>query len=98
VFVQDSGAGIPQDELESVFDRFSQASTTRSGSGGTGLGLPLCREIVGAHGGRIWAERCAPTGTRMIFEIPFAGPESAGAAPAGSKSSLPDEATGRAAA
>jgi signal transduction histidine kinase len=98
VVVEDSGAGIPQDELESVFDRFSQASNTRSGSGGTGLGLPLCREIVGAHGGRIWAERCAPTGTRMIFEIPFTQPESAGAVPPGPNSSQSDEATGRAAA
>ncbi|HEX7078731.1 MAG TPA: ATP-binding protein [Candidatus Eisenbacteria bacterium] len=78
VMVEDTGAGIPASELESVFDRFSQASTTRSGSGGTGLGLPLCREIVKAHGGRIWAERRVPNGTRMVFEIPFAGPESAG--------------------
>ncbi len=98
VIVEDSGVGIPADELESVFDRFSQASNSRSGSGGTGLGLPLCREIVRAHGGRIWAERAAPNGTRMIFEIPFAGPESAGADPAGPNSSLSDGTTGRAAA
>jgi len=74
VTVEDSGRGIPESELESVFDRFSQASNHRAGSGGTGLGLPLCRELVQAHGGRIWAENREPSGTRMIFEVPFAGP------------------------
>jgi signal transduction histidine kinase len=98
VTVEDSGAGIPLNELESVFDRFSQASTTRSGPGGTGLGLPLCREIVEAHGGRIWAERGAPSGTRMCFEIPFKGPESAARDPADPKPSLTDGNTGREAA
>ena len=70
--VEDPGRGIPAAELEAVFDRFSQASNT--GSGGTGLGLPLCREIVQAHGGRIWAENREPSGTRMTFEVPLGGP------------------------
>jgi len=81
VIVEDSGAGIPSDELEAVFDRFSQASNRQTGSGGTGLGLPLCREIVQAHGGKIWAERIAPTGTRMIVELPFRAPESGAGQP-----------------
>ncbi len=75
VVVEDSGKGIPPGELELVFDRFSQASNNRTGSGGTGLGLPLCREIVQSHGGRIWAENRTPNGTRMIFEVPFIGPK-----------------------
>jgi signal transduction histidine kinase len=74
VTVEDSGRGIPENELESVFDRFSQASNNRGGSGGTGLGLPLCRELVKAHGGRIWAENRESGGTRMIVEIPCSGP------------------------
>jgi signal transduction histidine kinase len=74
VTVEDQGKGIPPEELEVVFDRFSQASNNRTGAGGTGLGLPLCREIVQLHGGRIWAENRSPAGTRMILEIPFAGP------------------------
>jgi signal transduction histidine kinase len=74
VSVEDQGKGIPAEELEVVFDRFSQASNNRTGAGGTGLGLPLCREIVQLHGGRIWAENRSPAGTRMILEIPFAGP------------------------
>jgi len=77
VTVEDQGKGIPAEELEVVFDRFSQASNNRSGAGGTGLGLPLCREIIQMHGGRIWAENRSPAGTRMVFEVPFAGPPQA---------------------
>lgn len=96
VTVSDSGVGIPQEELESVFDRFSQASNTRSTTGGTGLGLPLCREIVKTHGGRIWAERGPQGGTRMIFEIPFGEP--AVAASPNAPPPLSDEKPGREAA
>jgi signal transduction histidine kinase len=94
VVVEDSGKGIPSGELELVFDRFSQASNNQTGSGGTGLGLPLCREIVQAHGGHIWAENRAPSGTRMIFEVPLAGP----AMSAEAESESPDGTTGKAAA
>jgi len=93
VTVSDSGVGIPQEELESVFDRFSQASNSKSNTGGTGLGLPLCREIVVSHGGRIWAERGAQGGTRMIFEIPYGAPEAVASTPP-----LSDEKPGREAA
>jgi signal transduction histidine kinase len=75
VVVEDSGRGIPHGELELVFDRFSQASNNQSGAGGTGLGLPLCREIIQMHEGRIWAESRTPNGTRMIFEIRLAVPK-----------------------
>ena len=96
VIVADSGVGIPESELESVFDRFSQASNNRSHTRGTGLGLPLCREIVLAHGGRIWAERGPEGGTRMIFELPVGGPEPAAAVKPESNPS--NEKTGREAA
>jgi len=95
--VEDSGEGIPPDELELVFDRFSQASNHQTGAGGTGLGLSLCREIVQGHGGRIWAENGSPGGTRMIFELPFAGPP-AGIAGVGPASESTDGAAGEAAA
>ena len=55
--VTDTGVGIPKEKLESVFESFSQAdtSTTRQ-YGGTGLGLTICRRLVGLMNGRIWVE------------------------------------------
>ena len=55
--VEDSGLGIPPDQLERIFDRFAQvdASGTRRHEG-TGIGLSLVRELVNLHGGRVWAE------------------------------------------
>jgi PAS domain S-box-containing protein len=84
IVVTDEGSGIPEGELEAVFDKFVQSSTTRSGAGGTGLGLAICREIVGQHDGRIWAEngreggavfqvmlRCEPTTTDRSHRAVF---------------------------
>ena len=70
VTVSDNGVGIPEDELEAVFDKFIQSSKTRTGAGGTGLGLAICREIVEAHNGRIWADNREGGGARLSFEIP----------------------------
>lgn len=51
------GRGIPAAKLESIFERFQQVDSSDSrDKGGTGLGLPFCRNIVGLHGGSIWAE------------------------------------------
>ncbi len=68
--VEDSGVGIPQAELQSIFEKFEQSSRTRSGAGGTGLGLAIAREIVTAHGGTIWAEQREEGGARVCFELP----------------------------
>jgi len=68
--VTDEGAGIPNDELEAVFDKFVQSSKTRSGAGGTGLGLAICREIAHQHGGRIWAEHAPGGGARFVVVMP----------------------------
>lgn len=65
--VSDEGIGIPEDELEAVFDKFVQSSKTRSGAGGTGLGLAICREIVLAHRGQIRAFGRAEGGA--CFEV-----------------------------
>ncbi len=71
VTVFDQGPGIPPGEEDRVFDRFHRTDQSRDrSSGGSGLGLPIARAIVEAHGGRIWAEPGVPGGTEMTFEIP----------------------------
>jgi len=62
----DSGAGIPPDSVPHVFDRFWQA-TTRERRLGAGLGLPITKGIVEAHGGRIWVESTVGRGTTFFF-------------------------------
>jgi len=69
--VRDQGAGIPENELGSVFDKFYQSSKTKNGAGGTGLGLAICQEIITAHKGRIWAENNPDIGANFLFEIPL---------------------------
>jgi signal transduction histidine kinase len=75
--VQDEGSGIPEDELEAIFDEFVQSSKTRSGAGGTGLGLSICRQIVHDHGGRIWAGNRAEGGASITFLLPREAPQAA---------------------
>jgi len=66
--VADEGPGLPAGAEERVFEKFYRAESTRRGFG---LGLPICRAIVTAHGGRIWAERREPRGTRFRFTLPL---------------------------
>jgi PAS domain S-box-containing protein len=65
--VRDPGPGIPESEIETIFEAFAQSTRTKDGSGGTGLGLAICRTIVAAHGGRIWAEN--PPGGGAAFHV-----------------------------
>ena len=69
--VIDHGRGIPEDKLESIFERFQQvdASDTRK-HGGTGLGLAICREIVQHHKGRIWVTSIHGEGSTFCFTLP----------------------------
>lgn len=69
--IEDNGIGIPDDELDSVFDKFIQSSKTQTGAGGTGLGLAICHEIMKAHHGSIYAENIDPNGSRFIFYLPL---------------------------
>ena len=68
--VSDQGIGIPQHELESVFDKFVQSSETNTGAGGTGLGLAICKQIIEHHGGRIYAENNNDSGTSIHLVLP----------------------------
>ena len=70
VSVRDEGPGIPEDEIETVFDQFVQSKNTKTGAGGTGLGLTICDMIITAHKGRIWAENCRHRGAVISFEVP----------------------------
>jgi signal transduction histidine kinase len=71
--VTDTGAGIAPENLPHVFDRFWQATSTNRQ--GAGLGLPITKGIVEAHGGRIWVESTLSQGTTVSFTIPEATPE-----------------------
>ena len=73
--VSDTGPGIRADEVAHIFERFWQA--TRTASLGTGLGLPIAKGIVEAHGGRIWVESQPGIGTTFYFTIPTNVPSAA---------------------
>jgi two-component system sensor histidine kinase KdpD len=75
VVVSDNGPGIPEGDEERIFDKF-YAGAGRSGAGG-GLGLAICRGIIHAHGGKIWAQNNAPEGgAKFTFTLPIRSQES----------------------
>ena len=72
VSVSDRGPGIPAGSEQDVFRKFYRAGARDGASGGSGLGLTICRGIVQAHGGRIWAEQ-GGAGATFRFFLPFEG-------------------------
>jgi two-component system sensor histidine kinase KdpD len=68
--VKDAGFGIPEQDLEHIFDKFFRAQKPRQVSG-TGLGLSICRGIVEAHGGKIWAQNDLDRGAVFFIRLPF---------------------------
>ncbi|MBU2513512.1 PAS domain-containing sensor histidine kinase [bacterium] len=70
VSIEDQGIGIPVDELDVIFDKFTQSSKTKTGAGGTGLGLAICREIIEDHKGTIWAVNNSLGGATFSFFLP----------------------------
>lgn len=68
--VQDNGKGIPDDKIDSLFNKFYQmdSSATRKHSG-TGLGLVICKGIIEAHGGKIWINKDSKVGTIVKFTL-----------------------------
>ena len=72
VWVKDTGIGIASDEIGEIFEKYRQVSSGRnSGHKGTGLGLVICKKIVEAHGGRIWAESQEGKGATFLFSLPI---------------------------
>jgi two-component system, OmpR family, phosphate regulon sensor histidine kinase PhoR len=75
VSVNDQGAGIPEQDLPHIFERFYRVDKSRSrgavnGKGGTGLGLSIVEQIVKRHGGRIWVESELGKGSKFTFSLP----------------------------
>lgn len=71
IVIEDTGSGIPGNELPRVFERFYRVEKTRSRDfGGTGLGLSIARKIVEGHGGSIWIESKVGFGTKVSFTLP----------------------------
>ncbi|MCU6711043.1 ATP-binding protein [Paenibacillus sp. J5C_2022] len=72
ISVQDSGMGIPPDQLEQIFDRNYKVDRpgVETGVEGSGLGLTICREIVQAHGGMVRAESDGKTGAIFYVSLP----------------------------
>jgi len=69
--VYDQGKGIPENELKTIFDEFTQSTRTNTGAGGTGLGLAICREILEQHNGDIFAENNPNGGAVFIVNLYF---------------------------
>jgi two-component system sensor histidine kinase ChiS len=80
--LDDEGPGIKDDELTAIFEPFVQGTLTDTGAGGAGLGLAICKEIVVAHNGRIWAENLYPKGAKFSLLLPI-----------GDKAVMPEPAT-----
>jgi signal transduction histidine kinase len=71
LYVADTGAGMPQGDLERIFDKFYQRGDVMTAKpSGTGLGLSICREIMHHHGGRIWAESVEGQGSTFYCMFP----------------------------
>nr|WP_242036884.1 ATP-binding protein [Leptolyngbya sp. FACHB-321] len=70
--IRDEGQGIPENQLERIFERFQQVDASDSRQkGGTGLGLAICRNVIEQHSGKIWAESTLGCGSTFVFTLPM---------------------------
>jgi PAS domain S-box-containing protein len=68
-YIEDNGPGIPQEQLDAIFNKFTRLKTAHA-THGFGIGLAFCKLAVEAHGGRIWVESSNEKSTRFLFSIP----------------------------
>jgi two-component system sensor histidine kinase GlrK len=71
VTISDTGCGIPEENLQEIFDKFKRVDDRKKAVRGTGLGLAIARHIINAHGGSIWAESEPGKGSTFIFSLPL---------------------------
>lgn len=69
--IRDQGVGIPENELNTIFNKFQQSSLTENGSGGTGLGLAICKEIIEGHHGVLGVRNNPEGGACFYFKVPL---------------------------
>ena len=70
VAVQDNGSGVPPEQQALIFEKFRQGGDAAFRPQGTGLGLPISRQIIEHFGGRLWIDDTAEGGARFVFELP----------------------------
>ncbi len=76
IMVEDTGVGIPEEDIDKVFDRFYRVDKARSrAAGGTGLGLSIVRDTARRHGGDVSVQRRSSEGTRFVVTFPLCGEE-----------------------
>jgi signal transduction histidine kinase len=71
IWVSDTGPGIAAGDLDAIFEEFRQGTPSDRGQGGTGLGLPLARRLIEAHGGSLWVESEPGAGSTFTAELPL---------------------------
>ena len=73
--VGDSGVGIPDNEIDKIFDKFYRVTSQRGrGRPGSGLGLAICKSIIEAHDGKIWVDSIPGRGSTFYFDLPVSIP------------------------
>lgn len=74
IAVTDTGIGVPQDDLEAIFESFKQAKNVSTNVPGTGLGLPITKQLVELHNGKLRFDSGLNKGTKVIIELPINNP------------------------
>ena len=72
ICVEDNGKGVPEEDLEFIFDKFYQSQHQNTiKPEGSGLGLAISKRIIENHGGKIWAESKNNSGATFVFHLPY---------------------------